>query len=683
MNQLTNDVTTTDAVPLRIAIVGGGKMGAQHAAAIRAVPGAKLVAVVDPKLSAAELRERFGNDIETFDDAVTMLEKVKPDVAHIVTPPSSHVPLAMAALERGANVYVEKPFALSVDDATRVLDFAAARGLRVCAAHQVLFQRSGQQYQRHLPTIGSLIQVDSYFSFKPVRRRADGGAPTSVVEQLIDILPHPVYLLLSAVAGAADSNIEVVSAHVSTAGEARAVLRRGETFGSLVVTLRGRPVESYLRVIGTNGAVTADFVLGGVVASLGPGASAPAVVVKPFSVALQSIRGSIASLFRLIFSRHKSYPGLAELLSRFYASIRSASPAPIDRRAILDTVRVCEQITSLVIAAERSEEEVARAAFAALEAAVVPVNPRRGVAFVTGGTGFLGQIVVRELRARGFHVRVPARCMPSFRSRVPGVEYVQADLGNAVPAELLAGVGTVVHLAAETAGNKPAHERNTVQATHNLLAAMRAQNVRRLLQIGSVAVLRPSGGVQRVYSPVDFDNLSRGPYVWAKAEEERIIARYAAETGCDVRTIRLGPLVDFQRFAPPGRLGREVARLFVAVGRRAAHLSVCDVNSAAQVIRYYTENFESAPALVNLLEVPVKQRGELVDRLRQSRPDLKIVWLPSPVLWGLSGMLKVVLKILRPRQSPLDLYSAFKSESYDSQIAQQVLKAARADAARK
>jgi hypothetical protein len=101
------------------------------------------------------------------------------------------------------------------------------------------------------------------------------------------------------------------------------------------------------------------------------------------------------------------------------------------------------------------------------------------------------------------------------------------------------------------------------------------------------------------------------------------------------------------------------------------------------VIRYYTENFESAPALVNLLEVPVKQRGELVDRLRQSRPDLKIVWLPSPVLWGLSGMLKVVLKILRPRQSPLDLYSAFKSESYDSQIAQQVLKAARADAARK
>ena len=73
--------------------------------------------------------------------------------------------------------------------------------------------------------------------------------------------------------------------------------------------------------MGTNGSVQADFVIGYVVRLLGPGASAPAVVLKPFSKAWQIAWGSLKGLLRLIFRRHKSYPGLAELLGRFYESI--------------------------------------------------------------------------------------------------------------------------------------------------------------------------------------------------------------------------------------------------------------------------------------------------------------------------------------------------------------------------
>src|SRR2546427_7919472 len=50
------------------------------------------------------------------------------------------------------------------------------------------------------------------------------------------------------------------SLEVSQAGTVHALVRRGGVTGTLVVTLEGRPVESYLRVIGKNGSLFADYV---------------------------------------------------------------------------------------------------------------------------------------------------------------------------------------------------------------------------------------------------------------------------------------------------------------------------------------------------------------------------------------------------------------------------------------
>ena len=162
---------------LRVAIFGGGRMALKHAEAIRLQPSAQFVAVADPFLSREDVHAKFGSDIEHFRDPAELLATAKPDIVHIVTPPATHFSLARDSLNAGASVYVEKPFALSAREAAEILDLAEAKGLRACAAHQVLFQRAGQLYQKSLPVIGKLIHVESYFSFKPVRRRPDGGAP--------------------------------------------------------------------------------------------------------------------------------------------------------------------------------------------------------------------------------------------------------------------------------------------------------------------------------------------------------------------------------------------------------------------------------------------------------------------------------------------------------------------------
>ncbi len=94
---------------LKVAIVGCGKIADDHAWAIRAVAGCRLVGVCDNEdLMARQLGERFKID-RTFTDLKTMLEEVQPDVVHITTPPQSHYVIAKQCLEHGTNVYIEKP----------------------------------------------------------------------------------------------------------------------------------------------------------------------------------------------------------------------------------------------------------------------------------------------------------------------------------------------------------------------------------------------------------------------------------------------------------------------------------------------------------------------------------------------------------------------------------------------
>lgn len=663
---------------LRVALIGCGRMGLHHAKAIGLQDNAQLIAVADPVVDESKLRDAAGTAPRVFADAAEMLKAERPNVVHIVTPPETHTELAKLALMHDAHVYVEKPFALDIDGAREVLDLAESRGLRVCAAHQVLFQDAGRRYREYLRLLGQPVHVESYFSFKTVRRAGSGlMAP---VDQLIDILPHPVYLMLSAFQGDGKENTpqdwEMRSLEVDPEGEVRAVFRFGPAFALLIVSLRARPIESYLRIVGTNGSVVADFVLAGVTKLLGPGTSAIAAVLKPFSQARQIVFGTLATLFKLVFKRQKSYAGLKELLDAFYESLSGEGAAPVAPAEILSTVSICEEIEKRLRQADSAAEKAALARLRKSERALAPTDKGKGVVLVTGGTGFLGKATVSELRRNGWPVRVLARRIPSARHRVPGVEYVQADIAEELPQAAFQDVQVIAHLAAETAGGKAEHERNTVLATRNVVESAVRHSVKRFINVSSIAVLKPStdaSGPLREDSPVDFDNLARGPYVWAKAEAEKIVTEICGAGGVDVHTIRLGPLVDYQSFSPPGRLGRELGTMFVAVGPRKGALSVCDVHTAAEVLRYYVAGPDTAPEVLNLVEAPPPAREELVARLIESRPELRVMWLPSPLLKVLSVFVKGGLKLIRPSSKPLDLHAAFASESYDTEIAGRVI----------
>ena len=105
-------------------------------------------------------------------------------------------------------------------------------------------------------------------------------------------------------------------------------------------------------------------------------------------------------------------------------------------------------------------------------------------------------------------------------------------------------------------------------------------------------------------------------------------------------------------------------------------MSVCDVWTAARVIRSYIEDFDAAPPLLNLVEHPAPTRGELAKRLAVSRADLKFRWIPDILIALITPPAKIAQRMLLKSKHPIDIRSAFSSEKYRTDLAAQVIQKA-------
>jgi scyllo-inositol 2-dehydrogenase (NAD+) len=122
---------------LQVGVAGAGVMGRRHAHNIAALwPRARLVAVADVRVEAAQ---SVAQELECdwHDDVYEMLARPDIQAVVIVTVASTHAPLAIAAAEHGKDMLVEKPLALSLQDARAAVEAADRVGVRL----QVGFMR--------------------------------------------------------------------------------------------------------------------------------------------------------------------------------------------------------------------------------------------------------------------------------------------------------------------------------------------------------------------------------------------------------------------------------------------------------------------------------------------------------------------------------------------------------------
>jgi nucleoside-diphosphate-sugar epimerase len=171
---------------------------------------------------------------------------------------------------------------------------------------------------------------------------------------------------------------------------------------------------------------------------------------------------------------------------------------------------------------------------------------------VTGAGGLLGRAVVTALAARGHVVRALVRRTPVGDAHA--VETVHADLRRPLDPDVMAGIDSVVHLAAGTTGDEAEQFASTVTGTEHLLAAMVSSGVRRILLASSFTVYdwRAARDVLDEDSPLATDLEARGSYTTAKVWQERITRRAEHDAGLELTVLRPGIVWGRDNPYPPG-----------------------------------------------------------------------------------------------------------------------------------
>lgn len=132
---------------MKYALIGCGRISSNHIVAARN-NHLEIVGLCDIDIECMKdkiLKFALEENICCYTDYLTMLEEQKPDLVAIATESGKHARIALDCIEKGCNVIIEKPIALSLEDADEIIKRAKEKGVKVCACHQNRFNKSIQK----------------------------------------------------------------------------------------------------------------------------------------------------------------------------------------------------------------------------------------------------------------------------------------------------------------------------------------------------------------------------------------------------------------------------------------------------------------------------------------------------------------------------------------------------------
>jgi predicted dehydrogenase len=187
---------------VRIGVIGAGSLGYHHVRILRDLPGAQLVGFYDrsPERAATVATELGVTAKATLTELLDAADAVT-----IVVPTPAHHTVAKAALERGKHVLIEKPIAVSLEEADDLLALARRVGVIVQTGHVERFNRA---IRAALPYVSSPRFIES-------NRLAPFNPRGSDVAVVLDLMIHDIDLVRTVI-GSHVTSLEAVGVPVLT-----------------------------------------------------------------------------------------------------------------------------------------------------------------------------------------------------------------------------------------------------------------------------------------------------------------------------------------------------------------------------------------------------------------------------------------------------------------------------------
>ena len=331
---------------IRVALIGCGRIAQVHAGYLKKTPCVEFIGACD---SQADARETFTRrwQLPSYASLDELVAAGQPEAVHITTPPSTHCRLAEQCLDAGLHVLVEKPMALSIDEADIMIGAARRNNRHLTVDHNRWFdpvvQRARKMWQAgdfgELTGIevfqGAVVDQDDLDERQHWSASLPGGA-------LYDSIAHPAYLLYGFLGDYED--LRVLS-HRDTKGrirELRAAIKTSRALGSLTISLNTRPVTNVIRIFGEK--CSAEINLNNMTLIVRRTRQVPKVVNKVlpnFEEATQLVRATVTNTVEFVTGKQRYYPGMGMHFRELYAALSRGDAPPVsaeDGRSVMKLV---------------------------------------------------------------------------------------------------------------------------------------------------------------------------------------------------------------------------------------------------------------------------------------------------------------------------------------------------------
>lgn len=188
---------------LKYAIIGCGRISPNHIAAAKS-NSLEIIAIcdlVDNRMNETIVNFKLSANIKKYTDYLKMLQIEKPDLVAICTESGNHGFIALDCLDAGANLIIEKPIALSLDEADQIIEKAQDKNLKVSTCLQNRYNKSVQKIREAIVTerFGRLLygtahirwnRGEDYYKQAPWRGTwaQDGGVLMNQCSHNVDLL---------------------------------------------------------------------------------------------------------------------------------------------------------------------------------------------------------------------------------------------------------------------------------------------------------------------------------------------------------------------------------------------------------------------------------------------------------------------------------------------------------------
>jgi len=653
---LNTPMPASTSTRLRVAIVGAGYVATHHLSALKRLDFVDVVGICDSQLPAAQaLAKRFG--VARAAARLEELADAQPQAVYVLTPPSSHPAIALAALDMGCHVLVEKPMADSVADCETMIARAQARGRLLGVNHSDLFDPVLMRALQAVRDgrIGEVVSVDIIRNseYPPY---AGGPLPGSVTQgsyPFRDLGVHGLYTLEAFLGGISHAEVAFQSRGTDPNlhfDEWQAHVQAERGVGRLLLSWNARPMENRVFVRGTRGTIEIDrFLQTCRIHRVLPGPKFIGIVANAFFSSLKDVFRVPWNVIRFATGMLKPSPGIQHGAQAFAQAARDGATPPFTGEDALRIARLLEPLCA----------EPDRQRLALLESRYTELPPVD--ALVTGAAGFLGRRLVARLRAEGRSVRVLVRRPVAAYTQDPGIQTVIGDLGDPrIVDHAVRGAGVVYHVGAAMRGGPRDFEAGTVWGTRNVVDACLKHGSRRLVYVSSMSVFdhagRAADAVMTEASAYEPHPEWRGAYTQTKLNAERHVRDAVERHGLPAVMLRPGQIFGpgAEKVTPNGVIG--LAGRWVAVGSGAQTLPLVYIDDVVDALVQAADAPQAVGRVFNIVDTSaVTQEAYLQRAQRKLGGELKRLRVPTWTFLLLGWGVELLGKLLK-REVPLTRY---------------------------